>query len=48
LNNPRIGAIKAGTFADIIAVEDNPANDFNSIEKVKFVMKNGQIYLKSF
>ena len=47
LNNPRIGAIKNGTFADIIAVEGNPADNFDSIEKVRFVMKNGKVYLES-
>ena len=46
-NNPRLGAIKTGTFADIIAVEGNPADDFASIEKVRFVMKNGKIYLET-
>jgi imidazolonepropionase-like amidohydrolase len=45
--NPRLGAIKAGTFADIIAVEGNPADDFNSIEKVRFVMKNGKIHMEA-
>jgi len=43
----RLGVIKAGTFADIIAVEGNPSDDFNSIEKVRFVMKNGKIYLEN-
>ena len=47
LGSPRIGVIKAGTFADIIAVEGNPADDFNSIEKVRFVMKNGKVYLET-
>ena len=47
LNNPRIGVIKTGTLADIIAVEGNPADDFDSIEKVKFVMKNGKVYLEA-
>lgn len=46
-NNPRLGVIKNGAFADIIAVEGNPADDFNSIEKVKFVMKNGKVYLEA-
>ena len=46
-NNPRLGAIKAGTFADIIAVEGNPADDFGAIEKVRFVMKNGKVYLET-
>jgi hypothetical protein len=43
----RLGVIKAATFADIIAVEGNPADDFNSIEKVRFVMKNGKVYLEN-
>lgn len=47
LNNPRLGVIKTGSFADIIAVEGNPADDFNSIEKIKFVMKNGKVYLET-
>ena len=47
LNNPRVGVIKNGTFADIIAVEGNPGDNFDSIEKVKFVMKNGKVYLEA-
>lgn len=47
LNHPRIGAIKNGMFADIIAVEGNPEQDFNSIEKVRFVMKNGKVYVEA-
>jgi imidazolonepropionase-like amidohydrolase len=46
-NNPRLGVIKTGAYADIIAVEGNPADDFNSIEKVRFVMKNGKVYLET-
>ncbi|HEX8248208.1 MAG TPA: amidohydrolase family protein [Pyrinomonadaceae bacterium] len=46
-NNPRLGVIKNGAFADIIAVEGNPADDFGSIEKVRFVMKNGKVYLEA-
>jgi imidazolonepropionase-like amidohydrolase len=45
--NPRLGALKTGTFADIIAVEGNPADDFGAIEKVRFVMKNGKVYLET-
>lgn len=42
---PRLGVIKAGAFADIIAVEGDPARDFDAMERVKFVMKNGKIYV---
>ncbi len=42
---PRLGVIKASAFADIIAVEGNPAQNFDALERVKFVMKDGKIYL---
>lgn len=42
----RIGVIKSKNFADIIAVAGDPTKDLSAIEKVKFVMKNGVIYLK--
>ena len=38
----QIGTLKTGAFADIIAVEGNPLNDLNALQKVKFVMKAGQ------
>jgi imidazolonepropionase-like amidohydrolase len=45
IGDSRLGVLKAGSFADIIAVEGDPAQDFNAIERVKFVMKNGKIYV---
>jgi imidazolonepropionase-like amidohydrolase len=39
----RVGAVEAGKFADIIAVEGNPLEDIRQLEQVKFVMKGGQI-----
>lgn len=42
---PRLGVIKPGAFADIIAVEGDPVKDFDAMERVKFVMKDGKIYL---
>jgi imidazolonepropionase-like amidohydrolase len=36
------GVLKAGAFADIIAVEGNPLNDLTALQKVTFVMKAGQ------
>jgi imidazolonepropionase-like amidohydrolase len=46
IGDQRLGALKAGSFADIIAVEGDPVQDFNAIEKVKFVMKNGKVYVE--
>ena len=36
-----IGVLKAGAFADIIAVKGNPLDDISILENVNFVMKNG-------
>ena len=41
----RLGVIKAGAFADIIAVDGDPVADFSAMERVEFVMKNGTIYV---
>jgi imidazolonepropionase-like amidohydrolase len=39
----RIGELKPGSFADIIAVPGNPLEDITTLERVSFVMKNGAI-----
>jgi imidazolonepropionase-like amidohydrolase len=41
----RIGVIKFGAFADIIAVEGDPGSDIYALEKVRFVMKEGTVYV---
>jgi imidazolonepropionase-like amidohydrolase len=38
--------IRTGAFADIIAVDGDPLTDFGALERVKFVMKNGTVYLR--
>ncbi len=40
----RLGAIKSGYLADIIAVKGDPTRDIKAIETVDLVMKNGTIY----
>ncbi|MFY0684162.1 MAG: amidohydrolase family protein [Balneola sp.] len=42
-----IGSIKAGKYADIIAVDKNPLNDISAMENVSFIMKNGVVYTDS-
>jgi len=39
-----IGVLKPAAFADIIAVEGNPLEDFSAMERVVWVMKRGTIY----
>jgi imidazolonepropionase-like amidohydrolase len=40
----QIGALKAGYFADIIAVPGDPVRDIGALQKVAFVMKGGVVY----
>jgi imidazolonepropionase-like amidohydrolase len=40
----RIGAIKPGLDADLIATAGNPLNDITSVRRVVFVMKSGRVY----
>jgi imidazolonepropionase-like amidohydrolase len=39
----KIGELKPGYFADIIAVPGNPLEDISTCEHVSFVMKNGEV-----
>jgi len=38
------GPIKAGFFADLIAVPGNPLDDLEALKNVQFVMKDGQVF----
>lgn len=43
----QIGKLKAGYYADIIAVPGDPLKGITVLKKVEFVMKNGTTYLNS-
>lgn len=40
----RIGAIRPGMFADVVAVRGDPISDIHLLEHVQFVMKGGVVY----
>jgi len=39
----RVGAVEPGKFADLIAVTGDPVSDIAELQRVKFVMKAGQV-----
>jgi imidazolonepropionase-like amidohydrolase len=40
----RVGSVEAGKFADLVAVAGDPITDITELERVKFVMKGGQVF----
>jgi imidazolonepropionase-like amidohydrolase len=42
----QLGTVEAGKLADIVAVPGNPLDDITVLERVGFVMKNGEVYRK--
>jgi imidazolonepropionase-like amidohydrolase len=40
----RVGSIEKGKYADLVAVAGNPASDVTELERVKFVMKGGEVF----
>jgi len=42
----KIGVLATGAFADIIAVNEDPTKNINTMEHVSFVMKDGKVYKK--
>ena len=44
----RVGAVETGKFADLVAVAGDPLVDTGEFERVRFVMKGGQIIRNDF
>jgi imidazolonepropionase-like amidohydrolase len=44
----KIGELKTGYFADVIAVDGNPLEDISAVQRVGFVMKDGTIIGSKF
>ncbi len=41
----RVGTIDKGKFADLVAVSGDPLTDITELQRVKFVMKGGHVFL---
>lgn len=39
----KVGTLEPGAWADIVAVEGDPVKDVSTLERVKFVMKGGEV-----
>lgn len=44
LNQPLLGELKAGNFADIIAIKGDPLKNIQLLQQVQWVMKDGVVY----
>jgi imidazolonepropionase-like amidohydrolase len=42
----KVGAVKSGMLADLVAVEGDPTADIKAVRKVKLVMKGGTLYTR--
>ena len=44
----RVGSVEAGKFADLVAVSGDLLSDISELERVRFVMKGGQVVRNDF
>jgi imidazolonepropionase-like amidohydrolase len=45
--NGKVGVVAPGSFADMVAVQGDPLADVTELERMRFVMKGGVVYLNN-
>jgi imidazolonepropionase-like amidohydrolase len=45
LGDARLGVVKVGAYADLIAVDGDPTAEIGALERVRFVMTGGTIHV---
>jgi imidazolonepropionase-like amidohydrolase len=43
----RIGTLEPGAWADLVAVDGDPLKDVTTLERIKFVMKGGDVVTRT-
>jgi imidazolonepropionase-like amidohydrolase len=44
----KMGTVEAGKWADLVAVSGDPLKDITELQRVKFVMKSGDVFKNDF
>jgi imidazolonepropionase-like amidohydrolase len=47
LGDARLGAVRPGAYADLVAVDGDPATDIGALERVRFVMRGGTTHVSA-